>query len=82
LPTPTAPLDGQPWVFAFSGLSVSIDHIEISFIGTKVAGIGLAFNNFYPVSVPEPAGLMSLAAAGWALRRARRIPLPPPARVR
>lgn len=52
-----APLDGQPWVFSFSGLSAGIARITIDFTGTKPAGIGLAFNNFDPTNpaVPEPA---------------------------
>lgn len=72
LPTLTAPLDGQPWQFVFSGLSGSIDHIEISFIGTKTSGIGLAFNNFYPTTVPEPGmGLLLLCAGLGLSHRAR-----------
>lgn len=72
LPTLTAPLDGQPWQFVFSGLSGSIDHIEISFTGTKTGGIGLAFNNFYPTTVPEP-GMGALLLGAWPLisRRVR-----------
>jgi hypothetical protein len=53
-----APLDGQPWVFAFSGLTAGIDRIVIDFTGTKPAGIGLAFNNFNPTAVPEPGALL------------------------
>jgi hypothetical protein len=82
LTTPIAPLDGQPWVFAFSGLSAGIAKIEIDFTGTKPGGggglgggIGLAFNNFYPTSVPEPAsvlfGLMTVGSL-LMLRRIRR----------
>jgi hypothetical protein len=59
-PTPIAPLDGQPWQFAFSGLSAGIDHIVIDFTGTKPAGIGLAFNNFHPTAVPEPASAVMI----------------------
>jgi hypothetical protein len=55
LDTASAPLDGEPWVFAFSGLSAGIDHIVITFTGTKTSGIGLAFNNFNPVAAPEPS---------------------------
>ncbi|MCC6680981.1 MAG: hypothetical protein IT445_08780 [Phycisphaeraceae bacterium] len=63
LSTPTAPLDGQPWVFTFSGLSAGIDRIEIDFVGTKPAGIGLAFNNFNPTAIPDPAGAWIIACA-------------------
>jgi hypothetical protein len=76
LDTPIAPLDGEPWVFAFSGLSAGIDHIVITFTGTKTSGIGLAFNNFYPTTaVPEP-GAATLAAIAiimstFVLRRQR-----------
>ncbi len=78
--TPTAPLDGQPWVFSFSGLSAGIDHIVITFTGTKPAGIGLAFNNFNPTAVPEPssvclAGVVLVAAAGVARRNRVRMPM-------
>jgi hypothetical protein len=64
-----APLDGRPWVFSFSGLTAGIDRIDITFVGTKPDGIGLAFNNFYPVTapVPEPAVVGLLAAAGCVL---------------
>jgi hypothetical protein len=62
-----APLDGQPWVFSFSGLSAGIAQITIDFTGTKTAGIGLAFNNFNPTSaaVPEPTACL-LGMAGMA----------------
>lgn len=65
LDTFSAPLDGQPWVFAFSGLSAGIDHIVITFTGTKPAGIGLAFNNFNPtaIPVPEPTALALFGGA-------------------
>jgi MYXO-CTERM domain-containing protein len=74
LDTATAPLDGQPWAFSFSGLS-DIDHIWVTFTGTKTSGIGLAFNNFRPTTAaPEPGGVvMALAGmAAAALRRKRR----------
>jgi hypothetical protein len=60
-------------MFAFSGLSAGIDHIEITFIGTKPAGIGLAFNNFYPTTVPEPAAGMVLMVCVAGLNRRRRM---------
>jgi hypothetical protein len=71
LPTPVAPLDGRPWQFSFSGLTAGIDHIIIDFTGTKPGGIGLAFNNFYPTSVPEPSTLI-LTAGGLAVGILRR----------
>jgi hypothetical protein len=71
LPTPFAPLDGQPWQFSFSGLTAGIDHIVIDFTGTKPGGIGLAFNNFYPTSVPEPSAIV-LALGGLAVGMLRR----------
>jgi len=73
-------LDGKPWTFGFSGLS-DITRIEISFIGSKSKGIGLAFNNFSPIedisartnSVPEPSTLaiFSLGLIGLASSRFR-----------
>jgi hypothetical protein len=73
LDSATAPLDGQPWTFIFTGLSVGIDRIIVDFTGTKTTGIGLAFNNFSPVSaVPEPAGLaLALGVLLPVRRRAR-----------
>jgi hypothetical protein len=60
-----APLDGEPWVFSFSGLSAGISKITVDFTGTKTAGIGLAFNNFNPTgAVPEPSALL-LATLGF-----------------
>jgi hypothetical protein len=76
-----APLDGEPWVFAFSGLSTGIDHIVITFTGTKPSGIGLAFNNFYPTTaVPEPTsallGMIALTVFGcWCRGRRKSIRL-------
>lgn len=46
-------LDGKPWSFGFSGLS-NITRIEITFTGSKTRGIGLAFNNFSPVTNVAP----------------------------
>ena len=70
-----APLDGRPWVFSFSGLTAGIDHIDITFVGTKPSGIGLAFNNFYPTTapVPEPTSLLILAFGGCGIV-SRRVP--------
>jgi hypothetical protein len=48
-------LDSRPWVFNFS-LTPGIAKITIDFIGTKTAGIGLAFNNFNATGEqPTPA---------------------------
>lgn len=50
-------LNGQPWTFGFTGLS-DITKIEITFSGSKTSGIGLAFNNFSPVtSLAEPTSV-------------------------
>ena len=75
LSTMTAPLDGRPWTFSFSGLSAGIDRIEVDFTGTKTSGIGLAFNNFHPTqaAVPEPTSVVILATGfavliGWRAR--------------
>jgi hypothetical protein len=69
-----APLDGQPWVFSFSGLTAGIGKITINFTGSKTAGIGLAFNNFNPTGVvPEPAGwLLAILGCGILTLGARR----------
>ncbi len=74
LSTAIAPLDGRPWTFGFSGLTAGIDHIVVDFTGTKPDGIGLAFNNFYPLSVPEPtsAAMMLFGTfASLCLKRRR-----------
>ena len=62
-------LDSHPWTFALSGLPTGVDKIRLTFIGTKISGVGLAFNNFSPFAIPEPGtalligvGLASLAA--------------------
>lgn len=59
-------LDGLPWVFTFSGLPLGVDKLRITFVGSKTGGLGLAFNNFGPTTVPEPSGivLFALGAAG------------------
>lgn len=71
-----APLDGQPWVFSFSGLSAGIARITVDFTGSKPAGIGLAFNNFDPTNavVPEPTGAIYVIVCAMAsmLRHHRR----------
>ncbi|MGL4512292.1 MAG: hypothetical protein ACRCT8_04320 [Lacipirellulaceae bacterium] len=70
-------LDGQPWTFVFTGLTAGIDRIVVDFTGTKTSGIGLAFNNFSPLSViPEPAGALLLLMGGalFARRRLRDAP--------
>ncbi len=56
-------LDGLPWVFAFTGLTQGIDHIDIDFTGSKTQGIGLAFNNFSATSaVPIPGAIWLLGS--------------------
>ncbi|TDF38510.1 hypothetical protein EYS14_12620 [Alteromonadaceae bacterium M269] len=80
-------LNGKPWTFGFSGLS-DITKLEITFIGSKTKGIGLAFNNFSPVEdisqasryVPEPesiilfiAGILGIASSVFDKRFFRAI---------
>ncbi|WP_337176705.1 hypothetical protein [Paludisphaera sp.] len=68
-------LDSLPWTFGFEGLPDGVRAIRLTFVGTKVDGIGLAFNNFSPtiavpgsVAVPEPSGLaLGASAAGLGL---------------
>ena len=62
----TSPLDGQPWVFQFSGLSAGIARIKITFIGSKPTNIGLAFNNYDALgeSVPTPVPIPTLSEWG------------------
>jgi hypothetical protein len=76
-------LDGLPWVFSFPGLPSGFDKVRISFVGTKVSGLGLAFNNFDPTSsaAPEPGTLLlAVVAAGMlaavARCRSRRVSKP------
>ncbi len=67
-------LDGLPWVLSFSGLPAGVDKIRITWSGTKLAGVGLAFNNFNPTAVPEPGSvvLMGLGAIALVAIGARR----------
>ena len=68
-------MDGLPWVFSFTGLPAGVDKLRITFIGSKTNGLGLAFNNFDPTSVPEPGAIslaaISVAAAMTVRRRSR-----------
>lgn len=73
-----SPLDGQPWVFSFDGLSAGIARITITFTGTKTSNIGLAFNNFNATSaatIPTLGGwsipmlVLLLAASGLRVLR-------------
>jgi len=61
-------LDGLPWTFSFTGLPAGVDKVRISFVGTKISGLGLAFNNFTPIqAVPEPSTLALLLGGGAML---------------
>lgn len=59
-------LDGKPWKWSFDyGTNFDISSIEISVsneIGSKTSGIGLAFDNFSPSSVPVPGGIWLLGS--------------------
>ena len=54
-------LDGLPWTFTFSGMPASAKSLRLNFIGSKMNGIGFAFNNFSVSVVPEPCCSMLLA---------------------
>lgn len=67
-------LDSTPWTFAFSGLPAGVDKARLTFIGTKISGVGLAFNNFSPFAIPEPSSALLIGAGlAWmaATREAR-----------
>lgn len=68
-------LDSRPWTFALSGLPIGVDKIRLTFIGTKISGVGLAFNNFSPFAIPEPgtAVLIGVGLASLAATRKGRI---------
>lgn len=68
-----ASLDSLPWVFQFRNLPIGVQKVNITFVGTKTSGLGLAFNNFSPtVAVPEPSGFLLLATALVSMIIARR----------
>lgn len=55
--------DGLPWVFSFIGLPAGVDKVRITFDGSKTTGLGLAFNNFNPLAIPEPStGCLAIVA--------------------
>ena len=67
-------LDSSPWTFVFSGLPAGVDKARLTFIGTKISGVGLAFNNFSPFAIPEPSTALLIGAGlAWmaATREAR-----------
>jgi len=57
-----AQLDARPWTFSFSGLSAGIARITIEFTGTKINGIGMAFNNFDATGAGPP---IAVQPATW-----------------
>ncbi len=57
-------LDGLPWRWIFNhGTTTDIYGISIEFVGTKTSGIGLAFDNFSPATVPLPGALWLFISA-------------------
>ena len=59
-------LNGAPWIWNFR--EEGIRKIEVEFVGTKMEGAGLAFDNFSPTAltpiIPEPATMSIIGAAG------------------
>jgi hypothetical protein len=53
-------LDGRAWVFELNAGTDIIDYIAITWnpSATKTNGVGLAFNNFNPIAIPEPGTLV------------------------
>ena len=76
-PTDLNSLDGLPWLWTM-GPGMAIDRIEISFMGSKLDRIGLAFDNITVSSnahMPEPSSLavfFGLGAIGLMSHRSRR----------
>lgn len=64
-------MDSMPWTFGFSGLPSGVDKVRITFVGSKTMGLGLAFNNYTPVT-PEPASLGAVAMLAVITRHRRR----------
>ncbi len=64
-------MDAMPWAFSFSGLPTGVDKVRITFVGSKTQGLGLAFNNFYPMTAPEPTMLLPVVWFSALLRRRR-----------
>ncbi len=67
-------LDGLPFTVAFASPDLRlIDEVVIEFTGTKLSGVGVAFDNFDPARIPEPGAgtLAAMAALGFLARRKR-----------
>ncbi len=69
-PDPIAnPYESAPWTWTFDHADADIFAVRIDFIGTRVAGAGLGFDNFSTVPTPGVATLLGLGALTLTKRR-------------
>ncbi len=57
-------LDAKPWIWSSDLSEKDIYFITVAFSGTKLTGIGLAFNNFSP---SESAAVVPIPGSFWLL---------------
>ncbi len=65
------PYESAPWTWVFDRAESDIFAVRIDFIGTRVAGAGLGFDNFSTVPTPGVATLLGLGALTLTKRRRR-----------